>query len=67
MKPIVDLDYVVVPTLIVLVSILIAWFSMRRALSLRNKTLPTWSHHHSGTARWLRKPLLSQRSEDSSG
>jgi pimeloyl-ACP methyl ester carboxylesterase len=38
----VDVDYAVVPALIVLIGILIAWFSTRRVLSLRNRTLPTW-------------------------
>jgi pimeloyl-ACP methyl ester carboxylesterase len=37
-----DVDYTVVPALIVLIGILIAWFSVRRVLSLRGKTLPTW-------------------------
>ena len=37
-----DVNYAVVPALIVLIGILIAWFSARRVLSLRNKTLPTW-------------------------
>jgi pimeloyl-ACP methyl ester carboxylesterase len=38
----VDIEYVVIPALIVLIGILITWFSIRRLLSLRNKTLPTW-------------------------
>jgi pimeloyl-ACP methyl ester carboxylesterase len=37
-----DVGYVVVPALIVLIGILIAWLSIWRVLSLRNKTLPTW-------------------------
>jgi pimeloyl-ACP methyl ester carboxylesterase len=37
-----DVDYAVVPALIVLIGILIAWLSARRVLSLRNKTLSTW-------------------------
>jgi pimeloyl-ACP methyl ester carboxylesterase len=38
----VDINYVVIPALLVLIGILVAWFSIRRVLSLRNKTLPTW-------------------------
>ncbi len=37
-----DVHYAMVPALIVLISILIAWSSARRVLSLRNKTLSTW-------------------------
>jgi len=37
-----DVDYAVVPALIVLLGILIAWFSARRVMSLRSKVLPTW-------------------------
>jgi pimeloyl-ACP methyl ester carboxylesterase len=37
-----DVNYAMVPALIVLISILIAWSSAQRVLSLRNKTLPTW-------------------------
>lgn len=37
-----DFDYVVVPTLIVLIGVLSAWLSTRRILSLRRKTYPTW-------------------------
>jgi hypothetical protein len=37
-----DVGYVLVPVLIVLIGILIAWFSARRVLSLRSKTLPAW-------------------------
>ena len=37
-----DVEYVVIPALIVLIGILIAWISISRVLSLRNKTLPTW-------------------------
>jgi pimeloyl-ACP methyl ester carboxylesterase len=37
-----DVEYVVIPALIVLIGILIAWISISWALSLRNKTLPTW-------------------------
>jgi pimeloyl-ACP methyl ester carboxylesterase len=37
-----DVDYTVVPALIVLIGLLITWFSTRRVLSLRNKSLPAW-------------------------
>jgi pimeloyl-ACP methyl ester carboxylesterase len=37
-----DVDYAVVPALIVLLGILIAWFSVRRVMSLRSKILPSW-------------------------
>ena len=37
-----DFDYVVVPTLIVLIGGLIGWLSIRRALSLQGKSYPTW-------------------------
>jgi pimeloyl-ACP methyl ester carboxylesterase len=37
-----DFTYVVVPALIALIGILVAWFSTRRIFALRNKTLPTW-------------------------
>jgi pimeloyl-ACP methyl ester carboxylesterase len=37
-----DFPYVVVPALIVLIGILIAWLSMRRVLSLRGKSYPRW-------------------------
>lgn len=37
-----DLNYVVVPALLVLIGILIAWLSTRRILSLRGKSYPTW-------------------------
>jgi pimeloyl-ACP methyl ester carboxylesterase len=37
-----DFDYVVIPALIVLAGILIAWLSIRGVLSLRRKTLPAW-------------------------
>jgi hypothetical protein len=37
-----DVEYVVVPALIVLIGILIAWISILRVLSLRNRTLPKW-------------------------
>src|ERR1700742_1926357 len=37
-----DVEYVVIPALIVLIGILIAWISISWVLSLRNKTLPTW-------------------------
>jgi pimeloyl-ACP methyl ester carboxylesterase len=37
-----DVDYAVVPALIVLLGILIAWFSARRVMSLRSKILPSW-------------------------
>ena len=37
-----DVDYALVPALIVLLGILIAWFSVRRVMSLRSKILPSW-------------------------
>ncbi len=37
-----DFPYVVVPALIVLLGILIAWLSTRRILSLRRKSYPRW-------------------------
>jgi pimeloyl-ACP methyl ester carboxylesterase len=37
-----DVGYAVVPALIVLVGVLIAWFSIRRVQSLRNRTLSAW-------------------------
>lgn len=37
-----DTQYAVIPTLIVLAGILVAWLSIRRVLSLRSKALPTW-------------------------
>jgi pimeloyl-ACP methyl ester carboxylesterase len=37
-----DVNYAMVPALIALISILIAWSSAQRVLSLRNKTFPRW-------------------------
>jgi hypothetical protein len=37
-----DFYYVVVPALIVLIGILIAWLSTRRISSIRKKSCPTW-------------------------
>ncbi|MFL6428834.1 MAG: alpha/beta hydrolase [Acidobacteriaceae bacterium] len=39
---IVDLQYAVIPALIVLIGILIAWFSLRRIRSLGRKSYPAW-------------------------
>ena len=44
-----NVEYVVVPALIVLIGILIAWISIWRVLSLRNKTLPKWRKLCEGT------------------
>jgi pimeloyl-ACP methyl ester carboxylesterase len=37
-----DVDYIVVPSLIVLIAILITWFSIRRILSLPKKSYAVW-------------------------
>src|ERR1700679_3563028 len=44
-----DVEYIVVPALIVLIGILIAWISILRVLSLRNRTLPTRRKLSEGT------------------
>jgi pimeloyl-ACP methyl ester carboxylesterase len=38
----VDIYYVVLPAVIVLIGIVVAWFSVRRVLSLGHKVLPAW-------------------------
>jgi hypothetical protein len=37
-----DVNYVVIPALIVLIAVLVAWFSIRRISSLPSKTFSTW-------------------------
>jgi pimeloyl-ACP methyl ester carboxylesterase len=50
-----DFLYVVIPALLVLAGILIAWLSTRRVLSLRSKSYPAWRKHTEGIV-W---PLLA--------